>query len=253
MFTSKITTLFSRRNKNEAISQSNALSPQIMTSQENSSSQDPPTVQRFEANDKIATRIDSLNEEMGKIGTLLTKELNSNVAQLKESMDALGQKLDEAVLSVKSTNSDNASPFNSMSIGVAAFPNQREVVALEPSGIGPDTRNSSSENILESVRTGTSPSEARLLVVACALLEIVGKNKRTIDSLYTVGLVSREQMRMISRVRDLLSKVSTPLRPRELAFVACHAQRNQTFDEETTRILDFLSTSERGGEICQAM
>ena len=205
--------------------------------QQSVSVQDPTIAQRASDNEKLFGRIEALGEEMGRLGNSLSKALDSNASQLQEMTDNLARKLDEIVLSVRSASSDDSSPFNSM---------EHDSI-LKHGELEPDTKDASG------VESLGMDSDVRMLVVACGLLEISGKSKRMIDSLHALGLLSRDHLRTIARVRELLSRLGTTLRPRELAQIVCHLPKNRALDEDTLKILDFLSSLERGGETCQAM
>ena len=165
------------------------------------------------------------------MGTTVTKAVDSNTSELKEIFGSIAQKLDDVVLSVKSVQSDNASPFNSLPVENTNQLEQPKLVTSDPTH---------DEPLLD------GQLDLKLTIIACAVLEITNGKKKMIDSLYGLGLLNRDQMGMIDRIRELLSKIGTPLKPKELALLACNMAGNQRLDEGGRKILSVLSTWEKG-------
>lgn len=247
MFTDKIATLLSRKDKVSSKSIEATHQQAISVEEPTEASEDHR--QNLIVGNKTIEKLDSIERELGKIAPSFAKEVGSSTSELKGTMENLVQKLDETILSIKSTISDNSSPFNAMSCdGLTVAQQESRLTGTENMSEGVRVNPT-----LESLGIGSKASDAKLLVTACALLEIAGKNKKTIDSLRTIGLLSRKQIGMIFRIKEFLSMLKTPLRPRELALITCNFPSGQNIDEETLRTLDFLSGLEGAGEICPAM
>jgi anti-sigma28 factor (negative regulator of flagellin synthesis) len=186
--------------------------PQAAQSQQNPANQVPSTQQEQPKEDPtkpLLTRMDKMQSE-------LVKAQREGVAELKEAIQSLATSLEDTALTLKSAQSDRASPFNLVT--EEQHPSEHKEIAEFPAG---------SVNLPKFIQM-------------CALLEAMEYDNDKIRDLYDLSLLSSEDMELLTRIQEFLSNNKGKYKARDLAMTAYHIA--ETYRSSSPEMRKFLMT-----------
>lgn len=193
----------------------------------------PPTTYTAAQPDRVeelAKAVGQLGSKMDRVEANVTKAVAGGFSEVMGELRSLSQKLEDAVLAVKAAQSDAASPFNEQ-------PQQpegrglREAIPLDRSG---SSESGPFGNELGGYDVGR-------LLEACAVLEILGYNRRQVELLFEVGVLGVEHLELIGRVERVLEKYGSGLRARDVAEIVLKTCPPQaTSQQGVVRVLRVL-------------
>jgi hypothetical protein len=182
-------------------------------------------------------QIKPLVQKMDKLRDDLVKVITNNAEELRKSVEAISSSLEEALVSIKSVEADRKSPFN------LTFQEGKEIEAREPRG-SPELEG---QGELRGLKAGVNVDLPNF-VKLCVLLEVMDYDDSKVRSLYELGLLSPDDMRVVMKVEEFLRQNSGKVKALDLAKMAVNvAESYGTVTPEMKRFL-LLVTGEVSGQ-----
>lgn len=209
-----------------------AATPQAVPQQDATQATQTQATQAPDRAEELAKAVGQLGSKIDRVEANVTKALASGFGEVMGELRNLSQKLEDAVLAIKAAQSDAASPFNEQ-------PKQPEAPPVAAEAAWPVDRGGAHENGALSGELGGY--DITRLLEACAILEILGYNRRQVELLFEVGLLGVEHLELVGRVERVLEKYGSGLRARDVAEIVLKTCPPQAVSQQgVVRILRVL-------------
>lgn len=196
--------------------------------------------------EELAKLVGQLNSRIERVESNLMKAVSGGFGEVMGELRSLSEKLEDAVLAIKAAQSDAQSPFNEPQENPQPAP--VDVKGSNDGGVKPGFGGGAA------LRQEFGDHDVGRLLEACAILEILGYNRRQVELLFEVGLLDVEHLELIGRVERVLEKYGSGLRARDVAEILLRTSPPQSaLREDVRRVLRVLHElgevdAGRGGE-----
>jgi len=193
-----------------------------------------PQPQPQERGEDLVKAVGQLGSKVDRVEANLSKAVAAGFGDVMGELKNLSQKLEDAVLAIKAAQSDAASPFN------AGVDDSGRPKNGEPSGVGAAV-GAPNLDVGGAFSRELGDSDVGSLLEACALLEILGYNRRQVELLFEVGLLDVKHLELIGRIEQVLEKYGSELKARDIALIVFKTSPPQSaFQEKARRVLRVL-------------
>jgi len=177
---------------------------------------------------KLTSRIDKMQSD-------ITKAIIDSNTELKDTIEGLGKNLEDLALAIKSTKSDAESPFNSVIEETKKIKN--DIISV--------TDKTTSEKKRE--EGNLSSVNLKKLVQLSTLLAVMDYDKEKIMALFRLDLLSPEDVAMLAKIEEVLSKNKNKISASDLAVIAYDIARTyESADSDTVKYVSFVLGDENG-------
>jgi hypothetical protein len=187
----------------------------------------PQTIQaQVPSQPKVDVDLSKVTSRIDKMQSDITKAITDSNTELKDTIEGLGKNLEDLALAIKSTKSDSESPFNSV---------------IE------DTKKMASDIISVSSKKEYSV-DLKKLVQLSTLLAIMDYDKEKIMALFKLDLLSPDDIAMLAKIEDVLSKNKGKISASDLAIIAYDIARTyESADADTVKYVSLVLGDRNGG------
>ncbi|MCH1770292.1 MULTISPECIES: hypothetical protein [Metallosphaera] len=181
---------------------------------------------------KITSRVDKMEADLAKM-------ISDTSTELRQSVENLGKNLEDLALAIKATKSDAESPFNLIQLNEQDPKTSRDSVDAKFTGL--NIPNSSS-SITQDISQNELPNiNLKKLIQLSILLAILDYDKVKIRALLNLGLISPQDLEMISKIEDIIHKNRPKVDAAELALIAYDiAKSYNSVDSELVKFMSVL-------------
>ncbi|MCY0859816.1 MAG: hypothetical protein OWQ54_05235 [Sulfolobaceae archaeon] len=164
--------------------------------------QQPQSQQRQDITEEFSK---TLQQSITKLQESLSALLNSNTNEIKKSIQELNNSIEDAILSIKASQSDSLSPFSMITSATQIHKEEIPEGAKELRAVA------------EIVSQGI---DLVSFIRNCVLMEVLEYDQQKIMALYDLGLISPSDMQIILRIQNYIRTNGNKITAKDLANMA---------------------------------
>ncbi|MCW1302544.1 MAG: hypothetical protein QXF46_09045 [Thermofilaceae archaeon] len=181
-------------------------------------------VQQVQRDQQLEDTLKNLINRMDKYQSELVNTISNSMEEFKQMIQNLNSSIEDAVLSLKSTQADLASPFN--------------VVSSEQKSEGGKDLKAVAEIV------GSTNVNLSSFIRNCVLLEVLEYDDAKITSLYNLGYISADDMYIIIKIQSYIRTNNGKIRAKDLASIAMNVA--ESYSSATAEMKKYLLVLEAG-------